>query len=190
MMVREDMEELKKFGAEIQHTSKHGPIKSQAVASTNITLRKCVNILYRTFSFFRFILEAIYKKVRKALHRMKWNLTQFRFNSFRRVQGPHHHCRKEVTLKHATRLIETKKQIGDVTVIIRKRIQVPLNSADKFNRLNGTRAPASYFFHKRSTVMTVEKPYSQHESLFDMPMPLHRRRSSLREKMKLFFLRW
>jgi len=189
-MVREDMEELKKFGAEIQHTSKHGPIKHQAALSTSIMWRRCIHIFYRTFSFFRFLLEAIYRRVRRALHRMKWSLTQFRFNSFRRVQGPHHHCRKKVTLKHATRLIETKKQIGDVTVIIRKRIEVPLNSTDQFNRLNGTRAPASYFFHKRSNLITVEKPYSHHESLFDVPMPLHRHRSSIREKMKLFFLRW
>ncbi|MFH1013682.1 MAG: hypothetical protein V1769_04135 [Thermoplasmatota archaeon] len=189
-MVREDMEELKKFGAEIQHTSKHGPIKNQAASSTSIMWRRCIQIFYRTFSFFRFLLLVMYRKVRKAIHRMKWSLKQLHFNSTLRVQGPHHHCRKEVTLKHATRLIETKKQIGDVTVIIRKRIEVPLNDANQFNRLNGTRVPASYFFHTRSTLMTVEKPYSQHESLFDMPMPLHRRRSSLREKMKLFFLRW
>jgi len=180
-MVHEDIEDLKKFGKGIQHFSKscssqyltpkkpyihEHSLKKIKAALSNIIIIIGKNLLFSLSQCKDIVLLRI--SVYKEAGSDK-NTSQTENNSTRKI------CR----------LREQRRQIGDTTIIIRKRIYHDLSNEPMVSN------PSIYFFKKQNeTQGPNDARDKRYRSVFDMPTESQKRACSMKERLYLFFLRW
>ncbi len=179
-MSHDNIEDLRKFGEELQHSSKNVLSKYSQSHSKNLRYTKISNIFHNLYFLIRFLSKWFYRQVQKGMHGTTKHLGALRSFALDKYPSSFPTSVKERTEKHFFRLVETKRQIGNITLIIRKRIETPFNFKEP-SRFS------LYFFHKRSAGLSAVKPHNQRsDSLFDVPVPLRPQKPTIRKKMKFF----
>jgi hypothetical protein len=189
-MVKEDIEELKRFGQGINgspeklksntqsslETSRHLHFKEHAYR----LMQRIPSSITLCFKPFKKIKQRVFSKTR--LESIKFRVLN---KGYVKVQL------RNPSPEYFTRLIETKKQIGDTTIIIRKRVhfQVPSDYNQKLS--NDSTEPSLYYYHQRlNNHQVILKNHQDFESLFDLPMVSDKTKYSFKDRVRLFFLRF
>ena len=189
-MVHEDIEELRRFGEGVKQSSKRVSPKD----SSSQFLGSLLKNIKKTFHSFYLQQNILSKKLLEQIRELK-NTVLLRskiraFNHAHRKNGFYKFQRKGTSSKQYTRLIETKKQIGNTTIIIRKRVSCQLPRQYDQRTYPESEMPSLYFFHERfQNRQATDAEYGQYESLFDIPIQLDGKKPSIKDKMKLFFVR-
>lgn len=189
-MVQEDIEELKRFGKEINGIQKRKVTEPQVEQHNSINNnvreylhRIVLNAWHRGRSSYRFLKRTKNRILsRTRIESWKWRIVN---RGYVKVQL------RKPSAKYYTRLIETKKQIGDTTIIIRKRIhsQQPFDSNKKL--FDGSMEPSMFYFNERmKNHQMIVRENQNCISLFDMPNELMKKKHAVKDRIRLFFLRF
>ncbi|MDG6229669.1 MAG: hypothetical protein QCH96_06860 [Candidatus Thermoplasmatota archaeon] len=186
-MVYEDIEELKKFGKGIQHSSKSFSSKHHSSQRPIIRLRYLKKIRASLSN----TLLLLAKLFLFAMSQCK-DIVLLKIHSFNQ-EG----CPKETSLtenkvtRKISRLHEQRRQIGDTTIIIRKRIFYDLPPIHDIPNDSVLDTTLIYFFRKQNdTQGSVVTRDNNYRSIFDMPKYNTTKACSIKERLFLFFLRW
>jgi len=186
-MVYEDIEELKKFGKGIQYSSKSFSSKNHSSQRPIIRQR----FLKKIRSSLSSTLLLLAKPFLFAMSQCK-DIVLLKIHGFNQ-EG----CPKETSLtenkvtRKISRLHEQRRQIGDTTIIIRKRIFYDLPSIHDIPNDSVVDTPLIYFFRKQNdTQGSVGALDNKYRSIFDMPKYDTTNECSIKERLYLFFLRW
>lgn len=188
-MIQDDIEKLKQFGNEIKDIQKHTQSNTQSSQGNSSQLHlkdRVYCFILKIVSHLKFCCKP-FKKIKNRLFSKIGIVTfiQKVFNS--------HYTRvylRKPSPKYFTRLIETKKQIGDTTIIVRKRMHVKQSSQHDENLFDTTVEPSLYYFHQRlMNYQMMLQNHRNHESLFDIPNGLQKQKQSFKDRILLFFLR-
>jgi hypothetical protein len=185
-MVYEDIEDLKKFGKGIQHSSnpfssKHRSHKRSDIQQ--ISLKK--------------IRDSIYNPLLMLGKDLLFSISQCKDIVLLRIPGykdeGYYQAKSQtenIFTRKICRLREERRQIGDTTIIIRKRIYYDLPRIRDLSNDPEMANPSIYFFRKQNdTKESIGNRDKRYSSVFDIPSEHIKKTCSIKERLYLFFLR-